>query len=97
MAVTPAQMGFPHVLQLARLDRIRELKGGCSNWRVSIGALTLIVAKDGRPTAKCELPAPAPIGREDWETNTLGTVLFGCNQALSVGFLNGVTRPTSVK
>jgi hypothetical protein len=28
LAVTPAQMGFPHVLQLARLDRIRELKGG---------------------------------------------------------------------
>ena len=27
-AVTPVQMGFPHVLQLARLDRIRELKGG---------------------------------------------------------------------
>ena len=26
--VTPEQMGFPHVLQLARLDRIRELKGG---------------------------------------------------------------------
>ncbi len=26
--VTPVQMGFPHVLQLARLDRIRELKGG---------------------------------------------------------------------
>jgi hypothetical protein len=28
MAVTPAQMGFPHVLQLARLDRIRELQRG---------------------------------------------------------------------
>jgi len=28
MAVTPAQMGFPHVLQLARLERIRVLKGG---------------------------------------------------------------------
>ncbi len=26
--VTPAQMGFPHVAQVARLDRIRELKGG---------------------------------------------------------------------
>ena len=26
--VTPEQMGFPHVLQLARIDRIRELKGG---------------------------------------------------------------------
>lgn len=25
---TPAEMGFPHVVQLARLDRIRELKGG---------------------------------------------------------------------
>src|ERR1035441_8310149 len=28
LAVTPAQMGFPHVLQLARIDRIRELKRG---------------------------------------------------------------------
>jgi hypothetical protein len=26
--VTPAQMGFPHVAQVARLDRIRVLKGG---------------------------------------------------------------------
>lgn len=28
MAITPAQMGFPHVAQLARLDRIRELANG---------------------------------------------------------------------
>lgn len=28
LAVTPEQMGFPHALQLARIDRIRELKGG---------------------------------------------------------------------
>jgi len=28
MAITPAQMGFPYVVQLARLDRIRELKSG---------------------------------------------------------------------
>lgn len=28
MAITPEQMGFPHVRQLARLDRIRELRGG---------------------------------------------------------------------
>jgi hypothetical protein len=28
MAVTPEQMGFPHVLQLARLDRMRALKSG---------------------------------------------------------------------
>ena len=26
--VTPQQMGFPHVHQLARVDRVRELKGG---------------------------------------------------------------------
>lgn len=26
--MTPAQMGFPHVAQVARIDRIRELKGG---------------------------------------------------------------------
>ena len=26
--VTPEQMGFPHVVQLARVDRIRELQGG---------------------------------------------------------------------
>jgi hypothetical protein len=26
--VTPAEMGFPHVAQVARIDRIRELKGG---------------------------------------------------------------------
>ena len=28
MAVSPEQMGFPHVLQLARLERIRALKSG---------------------------------------------------------------------
>jgi hypothetical protein len=28
MEITPEQMGFPHVAQLARLDRIRELKSG---------------------------------------------------------------------
>jgi hypothetical protein len=28
MAMTPEQMGFPHVAQLARLDRIRELNSG---------------------------------------------------------------------
>jgi hypothetical protein len=28
MAMTPEQMGFPYVAQLARLDRIRELKSG---------------------------------------------------------------------
>ena len=28
MAVTPAQMGFPHVLQLALLDRIRAHQSG---------------------------------------------------------------------
>ena len=26
--VTPDQMGFPHVVQLARIDRIREIKAG---------------------------------------------------------------------
>jgi hypothetical protein len=26
--VTPEQMGFPHVAQVARIDRIRELKNG---------------------------------------------------------------------
>jgi hypothetical protein len=28
VAVTPEQMGFPHVVQLARLDRIRQLSPG---------------------------------------------------------------------
>jgi hypothetical protein len=28
MPITPQQMGFPHVVQLARLERIRELKSG---------------------------------------------------------------------
>jgi len=28
LAVTPRQMDFPHVLQLARLERIRELRSG---------------------------------------------------------------------
>jgi len=28
MPVTPAEMGFPHVLQLARVDRMRVLKRG---------------------------------------------------------------------
>ena len=26
--VTPAQMGFPHVAQVARIDRIRQLRNG---------------------------------------------------------------------
>jgi hypothetical protein len=28
MSITPQQMGYPHAMQLARLDRIRVLKGG---------------------------------------------------------------------
>ena len=28
MALTPEQMGFPHVMQLARLDRVRQLSPG---------------------------------------------------------------------
>ena len=28
MEVTPEKMSFPHVVQIARIDRIRELKGG---------------------------------------------------------------------
>lgn len=28
LSVTPTQMGFPHVVQLARVDRIRELSNG---------------------------------------------------------------------
>jgi predicted transposase YbfD/YdcC len=28
LPVSPSQIGFPHVVQLARLERIRELKGG---------------------------------------------------------------------
>lgn len=28
ISLTPVQMGFPHVVQLARVERIRELKGG---------------------------------------------------------------------
>ena len=28
MALTPQQMGFPHVMQLARLDRVRQLSPG---------------------------------------------------------------------
>ena len=29
MEITPAQMDFPHAVQLARLERIRELSSGC--------------------------------------------------------------------
>ena len=28
MALTPEQIGFPHVMQLARLDRVRQLSPG---------------------------------------------------------------------
>jgi len=38
--ITPAQMGFPHVVQLSRLDRIRQL----SPWRQEVETVWLITS-----------------------------------------------------
>jgi hypothetical protein len=45
LEVTPEQMGFPHAAQLARLDRIRELKNGCQEVETVWLVTSLIAGK----------------------------------------------------
>ena len=44
--VTPDQMGFPHVAQVARIDRIRELKNG----RQEVETVWIITSLDRKST-----------------------------------------------
>jgi len=52
--VTPAQMGFPHAAQVARLDRIRELKSGRQEVE-SVWIVTSLTAEQADPERLLEL------------------------------------------
>ena len=52
--VTPQQMGFPHAHQLARVDRIRELKGGKQEVQ-TVWIITSLTADQADPTRLLEL------------------------------------------
>ena len=53
-AVTPTQMGFPHVVQLARVDRIRELKRGQQEVE-TVWLITTLSADQADPARLLEL------------------------------------------
>ena len=57
--VTPAQMGFPHVAQVARIDRIRELKGG----RQEVETVWIITSLTA---AQADLARLLELGRQYW-------------------------------
>lgn len=52
--VTPQQMGFPHAHQLARVDRIRELKGGKQEVE-TVWIITSLTADQANATRLLEL------------------------------------------
>ena len=52
--VTPEQMSFPHVVQLARIDRIRELKGGKQEVE-TVWIITSLTAEQADATRLLEL------------------------------------------
>jgi len=54
MTVTPEQMGFPHVLQLARLDRMRALKSGKQEVE-TVWLITSLSAEQANPARLLEL------------------------------------------
>lgn len=53
-ATTPAQLGFPHAAQVARLDRIRELKGGKQEVE-TVWLVTSLTAAEASPERLLEL------------------------------------------
>jgi len=53
-SVTPEQMGFPHVVQVARLDRIRELKGGQQQVE-TVWLITSLSAQEANPKQLLDL------------------------------------------
>jgi hypothetical protein len=59
ISVTPAQRGFPHVRQLARVDRLRELKGG----RQEVETVWLITS---RSAARADAARLLALAREYW-------------------------------
>jgi len=59
--VTPAQMGFPHVAQVARIDRIRELKSGRQEVE-TIWIVTSLIAEQADAARLLEL------ARQYWST-----------------------------
>lgn len=52
--VTPDQMGFPHVAQVARVDRIRELKGGRQEVE-TVWIITSLTAAEADPARLLDL------------------------------------------
>ena len=54
MEVTPEKMGFPHVVQIARVDRIRELKGGKQEVE-TVWIITSLTADQADPARLLEL------------------------------------------
>ena len=54
MPASPEQMGFPHVVQLARLDRIRELKNGRQEVE-TVWLITSLSAQKADPQRLLEL------------------------------------------
>lgn len=51
---TPAKMGFPHATQVARVDRIRELKGGKQEVE-TVWIITSLTAEEASPERLLEL------------------------------------------
>lgn len=51
---TPEQMGFPHAAQVARIDRIRELKGGKQEVE-TVWIVTSLTAQQASPARLLEL------------------------------------------
>lgn len=54
MAVTPEQIGFPHVVQLARLDRIRQLSPGRQEAE-TVWIITSLTPEQATPARLLEL------------------------------------------
>jgi hypothetical protein len=57
MEVTPAQRGFPHVAQVARMDRIRELKSGRQEFE-TVWIITSLTAAPADAARLLELARP---------------------------------------
>lgn len=54
MSVTPEKMGFPHVVQIARVDRVRELTQGKQEVE-TIWIITSLTAEEADPERLLEL------------------------------------------
>ena len=54
MSVTPEKMGFPHVVQIARIDRIRELTHGKQEVE-TVWIITSLTTEQADPARLLEL------------------------------------------